>query len=90
MIAYVSLAAWAAVLFAISFEAIRYLRGHYTALGSWKLAVKLMAMTWLVSIVQREFLPERTDMRTGVLAFSTLVACYILILIWQDRRGQHR
>jgi hypothetical protein len=87
MIAYISLAAWVAVLIMLAPAAWRYVRGHYTLVGSYKLAVACFAAVRVADLVRLIFRPDVSDLRSGILVFSTMVAVYILILAWQDRRA---
>jgi hypothetical protein len=82
-IAYVSLVLWALAALSFSPSAWRYIRGPYNLVDSYRTAIFFMALLWVGGLGRLVFMPDAENVRLAVLAFSCVVAVYLLILARQ-------
>jgi hypothetical protein len=82
-IAYLSLALWTAALVSFGPSAIRYMRGRYNLVDSYRTGMFFMAMLWVGGLGRLIFLPAAEEVRGAILAMSCALAVYLLILARQ-------
>lgn len=83
LVAYLSLALWAASLLSFAPSAWRYARGPFNLIDSYRTAMFFMSALWVGGLGRLIFLPQAEDVRIGILALSCALATYLLVLARQ-------
>ena len=82
-VAYISLLLWIVVLVSYGSSALRYIRGPYNLLDSYRTAMFFMAALWVGGLGRLIFMPSAEQVRMAILALSCALAVYLLVLARQ-------